>query len=64
MGGTAQSLITEVLLDVPGTAHVLGGCPMGRSAEDGVEGHSDPEHGRHGIGGAHGGASDSGGRGP
>jgi cholesterol oxidase len=36
MGGTAESMITEVLFDVPGTAHVLGGCTMGGSPEAGV----------------------------
>ncbi len=35
-GGTPMSMITEVLFDVPGTAHVLGGCPIGASAADGV----------------------------
>ena len=36
IGGTAMSMVTEILLDVPGTAHILGGCPMGGSAADGV----------------------------
>lgn len=36
MGGTAMSMVTEILFDVPGTAHVLGGCPMGKSAAEGV----------------------------
>ncbi len=31
-----QSCNLEVLLNVPTTAHILGGCPMGTSAEDGV----------------------------
>ncbi len=35
-GGTAMSMITEILFDVPGTAHILGGCPMGQSREVGV----------------------------
>jgi len=35
-GGTAMSMISEILFDVPGTAHVLGGCPMGGSAAHGV----------------------------
>lgn len=34
--GTPMSMITEILFDIPGTAHILGGCPMGRSAEEGV----------------------------
>jgi cholesterol oxidase len=36
VGGMARSSITEALLDVPTTAHILGGCAMGKSAEDGV----------------------------
>jgi cholesterol oxidase len=36
IGGTPMSMVTEVLLNVPGTAHILGGCPMAASAEDGV----------------------------
>jgi cholesterol oxidase len=35
-GGTPMSMLTEVLFDVPGTAHILGGCGMGRSGETGV----------------------------
>jgi len=34
--GVAQSCNLEVLLNVPTTAHILGGCPMGTSADDGV----------------------------
>ncbi len=36
VGGTAMSMVTEILFDVPGTAHILGGCPMARSPEEGV----------------------------
>jgi cholesterol oxidase len=36
IGGTAMSMTTEVLFDVPGTAHILGGCTMGESADSGV----------------------------
>jgi cholesterol oxidase len=36
MRGTAMSMVTEVLFDVPGTAHMLGGCPMGASSAEGV----------------------------
>jgi cholesterol oxidase len=39
--GWPQSLITETLLGIPTTAHILGGCCMGSSAEDGV---IDKEH--------------------
>ncbi|OYV98216.1 MAG: hypothetical protein B7X11_06085 [Acidobacteria bacterium 37-65-4] len=36
LGGFPQSSINEVLLNVSTTAHILGGCPMGRGPEDGV----------------------------
>jgi cholesterol oxidase len=36
VGGTALSMVNEILFDIPGTAHVLGGCPIGGSPEDGV----------------------------
>jgi cholesterol oxidase len=35
-GGTPMSMVTEILFNVPGTAHILGGCPMGDTAERGV----------------------------
>jgi len=35
-GGTPMSMVTEILFDVPGTAHILGGCPMARAPELGV----------------------------
>lgn len=35
-GGTPQSGILEVLLNKASTAHVLGGCPIGASPDDGV----------------------------
>lgn len=35
-GGVVQSLLTESLLGRPTTAHILGGCCMGRSEADGV----------------------------
>jgi cholesterol oxidase len=38
-GGTAMSMVTEVLFNVPGTAHILGGCTMGASAETGFVDH-------------------------
>src|SRR5688500_11204177 len=34
--GVAIGSITEALVDVPMTAHILGGCPMGASAAEGV----------------------------
>jgi len=36
MGGDAQSGLVEVLTNKATTAHILGGCPMGASAKDGV----------------------------
>lgn len=34
--GIPQDSIPETLLNIPSTAHILGGCPMGRSDQDGV----------------------------
>ncbi len=36
LGGFTQSLLTETLLGIPTTAHILGGCCMGESAATGV----------------------------
>ena len=33
-GGTPMSMVTEILFDVPGTAHILGGCPMAGTRVD------------------------------
>ncbi|MEJ2759639.1 MAG: GMC family oxidoreductase, partial [Anaerolineales bacterium] len=38
MTGAPVGSIAETLLGMPTTAHIMGGCPMGRSAEDGVIG--------------------------
>jgi cholesterol oxidase len=35
-GGTAVSMLPEILFDVPGTAHCLGGCVIAASEEEGV----------------------------
>jgi cholesterol oxidase len=35
-GGVAMSMVPEILFDVPGTAHCLGGCVIGPSPETGV----------------------------
>jgi cholesterol oxidase len=35
-GGIAMSMVPEILFDVPGTAHCLGGCVIGPSPETGV----------------------------
>lgn len=34
--GFALSLVSETVLGIPSTAHILGGCCIGRSAEEGV----------------------------
>ncbi len=36
MKGAPVGSIAETLLGMPTTAHIMGGCPIGRSAEDGV----------------------------
>jgi cholesterol oxidase len=36
MGGEPQNVASEVLLRTPATAHILGGCAIGTSPEDGV----------------------------
>jgi cholesterol oxidase len=36
VNGIAQNVWPEILLDMPMTAHILGGCPMGRTAAEGV----------------------------
>jgi cholesterol oxidase len=35
-GGTAMSMLPEILFDIPGTAHCLGGCTIAGSPENGV----------------------------
>ena len=41
VGGIPQSAINEVLLNIPSTAHILGGCAIGGDPQSGV---IDPEH--------------------
>jgi cholesterol oxidase len=36
VNGIAQNAWPEILLDMPMTAHILGGCPMGKDATEGV----------------------------
>ena len=36
IGGTPMSMVTEILFNVPGTAHILGGSPMAGAATQGV----------------------------
>ncbi|HTQ57291.1 MAG TPA: GMC family oxidoreductase [Bryobacteraceae bacterium] len=39
IGGTPMSMVTEILFNVPGTAHIMGGCPMAATATQGVVDH-------------------------
>ena len=36
MGGLPMSMLTEILFNIPGTAHVLGGCAIAASPDEGV----------------------------
>lgn len=47
--GIPLGSINEGLFDVPMTAHILGGCPMGESAADGVVGRDCQVHGYPGL---------------
>lgn len=47
--GTPQSLVTETVLGIPTTAHILGGCCMGESAADGVIDHQHRVFGYDGL---------------
>ena len=46
IGGVPMNMVTETVLGVPSTAHILGGACMGRDAEEGV---IDPWHQVHGY---------------
>jgi cholesterol oxidase len=35
-GGTAMSMLPEILFNVPGTAHCIGGCAIASTPQDGV----------------------------
>ena len=50
MGGEPMGSIFEATLDVPTTAHIIGGCPIGDSPETGV---IDPFHRVYGYEGLH-----------
>ena len=39
VGGSPMSMLPEILFDIPGTAHCLGGCVMADSPEKGVVDH-------------------------
>jgi cholesterol oxidase len=47
--GDPRSMVNEVLLDVPSTAHVMGGCRMGASPSDSVLDEQNRLHGYPGI---------------
>lgn len=47
--GYEMSLITETLFNIPTTAHILGGCAMGDSAETGVIDHQHRAFGHDGL---------------
>lgn len=49
MNGVPQGAVNESLLDIPTTAHILGGVPMGRDAEEGVVGLDCQVHGYPGL---------------
>jgi cholesterol oxidase len=49
LGGVPVNLITETLAGVPSTAHVLGGCCMGRGPEEGVIDHRHRVFGYEGL---------------
>lgn len=34
--GTAMNAVTEILFNMSSTAHIIGGCPMGRNDQEGV----------------------------
>ena len=40
MGGTAMSMLPEILFNVPGTAHCVGGCVMASTRDHGVVDHA------------------------
>jgi cholesterol oxidase len=50
IGGDPLGTIFEATLNVPTTAHIIGGCPIGATPEDGVV---DPYHRVHGHPGLH-----------
>jgi cholesterol oxidase len=47
--GIPASTINESLLNIPMTAHILGGCPMGANAQAGVVGVDAQVHGYPGL---------------
>jgi cholesterol oxidase len=49
VGGIPQSAVNEVVLDIPTTAHILGGCGIGASPETGVIDVEQRVHGYKGL---------------
>jgi cholesterol oxidase len=49
VSGSPQGAVNESLLNIATTAHILGGCPMGRSAEEGVVNSRGEVHGYPGL---------------
>jgi cholesterol oxidase len=49
VGGMAMSSVTEPILDIPTTAHILGGCCMGDSSASGVIDHRHRVFGYEGL---------------
>jgi cholesterol oxidase len=47
--GIAMGSVNEALFDIPITAHILGGCPMGQTAADGVIDAGGQVHGYPGL---------------
>lgn len=48
-GGVPQNMVTESIFGLSSTAHILGGCPMGKSADEGVIGTDHQVHGYPGL---------------
>jgi cholesterol oxidase len=48
-GGTPMNIVTESVAGLSTTAHILSGCPMGRSADDGVIDTRHEVHGHPGL---------------
>ncbi len=49
INGIPADSVAEALLDLPITAHILGGCPMGRNADEGVVDVNCQAHGYPGL---------------
>lgn len=48
-GGRPQNMVTESIFGLSSTAHILGGCPMGKNAGEGVIGTDHQVHGYPGL---------------